>query len=48
LNDSNVELNKKPKSKGHGSTLEETWPDYVIYSAVTSTKLPMMYKPQEE
>jgi len=33
--------NMTPKPKGHGSTLEETWPNYLIYSAVTSTKLPL-------
>jgi len=33
-----VEMNEKPKPKGHGSTLEETQPEI---TAVTSTKLPL-------
>jgi len=36
-----IELNKKPKPKGRESTLEETRPDHLMYSAVTSTKLPL-------
>jgi len=29
----------KPQPKGHGFTLEKMWPDHLIYSAVTATKL---------
>jgi len=36
-----VELNMKPKPKSHGSTLEGTRSDHLIYSAVNSTKLPL-------
>jgi len=37
----NIELNKKPKPKGHEFTLEGMQPDHVIYSVVTFTKLPL-------
>jgi len=33
-----VKWNKKLKPKGHGSTLEETRPDCLIYSIVTATE----------
>jgi len=32
---------EKTKPKNHESTLEETWPDHVICSTVTATKLPL-------
>jgi len=32
-----IELNMKLKQKGHWSMLKETWRDYLIYGAVTST-----------